>query len=87
MALVIHGACGRQFPGNDTTSHCPACHETFSSQAMLEKHRAGNYPRRFCVPPDTVFRKDGEAVFRADLHDWGTLWADPRRRPEGSWVR
>lgn len=73
--LTIHGACGKGWTGA-RRSHCPACHETFSSESAADRHRVGKHGvDRRCVDPATV-------GLVAREQPWGTCWGlpgDPNR--------
>lgn len=42
--------------GGYNTSHCSACHQTFTGLTAFDKHRDGNHANstRRCLPPDLV---------------------------------
>lgn len=44
-----HAACGATWTAK-RAEHCPACHLTFSGTSIGDRHRAGPYARRRCVP-------------------------------------
>lgn len=40
--MATHGKCGKSWTGMNR-SHCGACHETFNSEYLFNKHRSGPY--------------------------------------------
>jgi hypothetical protein len=54
-ALPYGCDCGARWAGMKT-SHCPACHSTFSTVAAFDKHRAGSHAddSRHCADPATA---------------------------------
>lgn len=69
---ITHGECGKSWTG-PTRAHCGACHETFNSESLADKHRKGPFPGRHC---DTAgMRQDEAGIWRAIRDDMPT-WAD-----------
>lgn len=68
-----HGACGAEWTGLNT-SHCGACHLTFSSTSTFDQHQR----RGQCVEPATV------GLFPV-TKPWGTCWSTPPSE-DRSWV-
>lgn len=68
--MISHGLCGKSWSGAGR-SHCPACHETFSTDGAAEKHRKGAFGiDRRCVDPVSV-------GLVAVHHGKGRLWQYP----------
>lgn len=74
---IRHPACGKWWTGL-SRSHCPACHETFSTDSVANRHRVGKpgIDRR-CVDPASVGLVAKEMPY-------GTLWTSPA--PEGGYT-
>lgn len=65
MTTVIHTCprCPSTWAGL-RTSHCAACHETFTGLAAFDKHRAGLHTKkRYCRDLVSAVDKDGQAIF------------------------
>lgn len=65
-----HGQCGETWTGI-TRAHCAACHRTFNSESLADKHRKGPFPGRYCDVTD--MQQDGTGVWRAirdDMPNW-----------------
>jgi hypothetical protein len=56
------GRCGNHWSGN-TTSHCGACHRTFTAPSAFDRHRRGGA----CLDPATVGMTTHERGYTA----WG----------------
>lgn len=53
--FVVHGKCGKRFPGNNTHGHCGSCHETFVGQAAFDAHWVtSDSGERVCVSPSAL---------------------------------
>lgn len=51
MATIVHPQCGKSWTGL-RREHCPACHETFSSNTAGNLHRRGEFGiDRRCIDP------------------------------------
>lgn len=61
MRTTCH-ACGQSW-GGLSTSHCTACHETFTSNSVGDQHRVGSFAdldgpdARRCLTPDEMRAK------------------------------
>lgn len=57
--------CGRRWTGFKT-AHCTGCHETFTTVANFDRHRAGPHSDvnpRYCRPPQDVGLVDAGRVY------------------------
>lgn len=65
-----HGCarCTARWTGHNT-SHCGACHETFTSLSAFDKHRTGSHARstRACEHPVSVGLVDADRAYAC----WG----------------
>ncbi|BCO51205.1 hypothetical protein [Mycobacterium paraintracellulare] len=62
------GARCRARWGGLKTTHCSACHESFTVVAAFDKHRAGSHARgRYCLDPAAVGLIDAGRAYRC----WG----------------
>ena len=51
---MIHAACGKSWSGL-RRQHCPACCQTFNSDAAGDRHRVGDHhDGRRCLTPDQM---------------------------------
>lgn len=48
---ATHPACGKTWPNVSRNSHCPGCHQTFSSHKVADRHRRNLDGERVCVDP------------------------------------
>ena len=54
MATTKHGYCGKEWTQRaNSTSHCPACHETFATLTLFDMHGRGEWAGRYCADPRT----------------------------------
>jgi hypothetical protein len=64
--------CDAEWPSSPATSHCSACHLTFSSTGTFDQHRRGKVGARYCRPPWLA------GLVLDDRGRWGTGVADDR---------
>ncbi|TDH48865.1 hypothetical protein E2F47_22125 [Mycobacterium eburneum] len=71
----------RQRWGGLNTSHCSACHQTFTGLTAFDKHRDGNHAHgtRHCVAPQSVGLVDAGRGYPCWGHpstgEWS--WGEP----------
>ncbi len=76
-AAIGCGRCSSRWNGLET-SHCAACHQTFTGETAFNKHRAGSHGRgtRHCVEPVSVGLVDAGRAY--------LCWGLPGRANEDS---
>jgi hypothetical protein len=67
--------------GGANTSHCAACHRTFTGVQSFDKHRGGSHvKKRYCVDPETILNQKGERVLELSKRAypcWGAAGDKP----------
>lgn len=61
--------------GGANTSHCAACHETFSGIRLFDKHRLHYGEHGRCVDPADVVDIEGYRIMWTDAHG---IWRNTR---------
>ncbi len=65
--MVTCHTCHRVYPGGERGGHCTACHESFSSDVMFDRHRVGKWDQRRCL--STTEMEDKGFLLRGSV--WG----------------
>jgi len=84
MSIATHGCGARWHQAGNRTSHCAACHLTFSSTSVFDLHQRGGT----CADPASLLDKSGQPRLKTFTDSEGcTIWRSAAEIPEGTFKR